>query len=238
MEAMILAAGLGTRLRPLTNDRPKALVEMNGITLLEYNLRQLIGFGFNRIVINVHHFPDMIIDFVRSRKFEAEILFSDEREQLMDTGGALKKAAPLFSGKVPVLIHNVDILSTLDLGEIYRKHLGTKVLATLLVSKRNTARQLLFGRDGQLIGWQNTTNNETIWSGEPSQTFDSMAFSGIHIVNPDLFEMLPEAAPYPIIPEYLKIAQNHKILAFKHLAKDWLDVGKPETLKMAEKFIK
>ena len=128
---MILAAGLGTRLRPLTNDRPKALVEVNGITLLEYNIRRLIGFGFNRIVINVHHFPDMIIDFVRSRKFEAEILFSDEREQLMDTGGALKKAAPLFSGKEPVLIHNVDILSTLDLGEIYRKHLGTKALATL-----------------------------------------------------------------------------------------------------------
>ena len=118
MEALILAAGLGTRLRPLTNDRPKALVEVNGTTLLEYNLRRLIGFGFNKIVINIHHFPDMVIDFVRQRNFEAEILFSDERELLMDTGGALKKAAPLFSGKEPVLIHNVDILSTLDLGEI------------------------------------------------------------------------------------------------------------------------
>lgn len=238
MEAMILAAGLGTRLRPLTNDRPKALVEVNGITLLEYNIRRLIGFGFNRIVINVHHFPDMIIDFVKSRKFDAEILFSDEREQLMDTGGALKKAAPLFSGKEPVLIHNVDILSTLDLGEIYRKHLETKALATLLVSKRDTARQLLFDDSGELVGWENLLTGEVLLNRSIEKAPDNMAFSGIHIVNPELFKLLPEAAPYPIIPEYLKIAKDHKTLAFKHLAEDWLDVGKPETLKMAEKIIK
>lgn len=238
MEAMILAAGLGTRLRPLTKDRPKALVEVNGITLLEYNLRRLIGFGFNKIVINIHHFPDMVIDFVRQRNFEAEILFSDEREQLLDTGGALKKAAELFSGKEPVLIHNVDILSTLDLGEIYHKHLGNKALATLLVSKRDTSRQLLFDKKQQLVGWHNSSNNETLWSDRPVEIFDSMAFSGIHIVNPELFDLLPPAAPYPIIPEYLKIGKYHKILAFKHLAEEWLDVGKPETLKLAEKFIK
>jgi len=238
MEAMILAAGLGTRLRPLTNDRPKALVEVNGITLLEYNMRRLIGFGFNKIVINIHHFPDMVIDFVRQRNFEAEILFSDEREQLLDTGGALKKAAALFSGKEPVLIHNVDILSTLDLGEIYRKHLGNKALATLLVSKRDTSRQLLFDKNQQLVGWHNSSNNETLWSDRTVEIFDSMAFSGIHIVNPELFDLLPPAAPYPIIPEYLKIGKYHKILAFSHLAEEWLDVGKPETLKLAEKFIK
>ena len=238
MEAMILAAGLGTRLRPLTNDRPKALVEVNGTTLLEYNLRRLIGFGFNKIVINIHHFPDMVIDFVRQHNFDAEILFSDEREQLLDTGGALKKAAALFSGKEPVLIHNVDILTTLNLGEIYRKHLGNKALATLLVSKRDTSRQLLFDKNQQLVGWHNSSNNETLWSDRPVEIFDSMAFSGIHIVNPELFDLLPPAAPYPIIPEYLKIGQKHKILAFKHLAEEWLDVGKPETLKLAEKFIK
>lgn len=235
---MILAAGLGTRLRPLTNDRPKALVEVNGITLLEYNLRRLIGFGFNKIVINIHHFPDMVIDFVRQRNFEAEILFSDEREQLLDTGGALKKAAALFSGKEPVLIHNVDILSTLDLGEIYNKHLGNKALATLLVSKRDTSRQLLFDKNQQLVGWHTSSNNETLWSDRPVEIFDSMAFSGIHIVNPELFDLLPPAAPYPIIPEYLKIGKYHKILAFSHLAEEWLDVGKPETLKLAKKFIK
>ena len=237
MEAMILAAGLGTRLRPLTNDRPKALVEVNGTTLLEYNLRRLIDFGFNKIEINVHHFPDMVIDSVRQRNFDAEIMFSDERELLMDTGGALKKAAPLFSGKEPVLIHNVDILSTLDLGEIYRKHLENKALATLLVSKRNTSRQLLFDKKQQLVGWHNSSNNETLWSDKPAETFDTMAFSGIHIVNPELFDLLPPVAPYPVIPEYLKLAKHHKILAFSHLAKQWIDVGKPETLKLAEKFM-
>lgn len=238
MEAMILAAGLGTRLHPLTNDRPKALVEVNGITLLEHNLRRLIGFGFNKIVINVHHFPDMVMDFVRSGNFDAEILFSDEREQLLDTGGALKKAAPLFSGKEPVLIHNVDVLSTLDLGDIYRKHLETNALATLLVSKRDTARQLLFNDNEELVGWENLYTGEVLLNRSITEVPDNLAFSGIHIVNPDLFDMLPETSPYSIIPEYLKIGKDNKILAFKHLAEEWLDVGKPETLKQADYFIK
>ncbi|MBR0072727.1 MAG: nucleotidyltransferase family protein [Bacteroidales bacterium] len=238
MEAMILAAGLGTRLRPLTNDRPKALVEVNGITLLEYNLKRLIGFGFNKIVINIHHFPDMVIDFVRQRTFGADIRFSDEREQLMDTGGALKKAAPLFSGLEPILIHNVDILSTLDLGAVYHNHVGSGASATLLVSRRNTSRQLLFDGKNQLVGWKNQTTGETLWSGKAIEDVDALAFSGIHIVNPELLGALPEARPYPIIPEYLKLAKQHKILAYKHLSDKWLDVGKPETLKKAENFLK
>ncbi len=238
MEAMILAAGLGTRLRPLTTNRPKALVEVNGTTLLEHNLNRLILFGFNKIVINIHHFPDMVKDFVKSRIFDAEILFSDEREQLMDTGGALKKAEPLFSGLEPVLIHNVDILTSLDLGQIYRGHIATDALATLLVSRRNTARQLLFDTFNQLVGWKNTSTLETLWSDNPVANAIPLAFSGIHIVSPELFHLLPKAHPYPIIPEYLHLAKQHKILAYKHLAEQWLDVGKPETLKKAESFLK
>ncbi len=238
MEAMILAAGLGTRLRPLTNDRPKALVEVGGTTLLEHNLNRLISFGFNKIVINIHHFPDMVKDFVKSRKFDSEILFSDEREQLMDTGGALKKAEPLFSGREPVLIHNVDILTTLDLGQIYRNYLETNILAMLLVSSRNTARQLLFDTDNQLAGWKNAATDETLWSEQPIAGAIPLAFSGIHIISPELFHLLPDARPYPIIPEYLKLAKQHKILAYKHLEEQWLDVGKPETLKKAEIFLK
>ena len=237
MEAMILAAGLGTRLRPLTNDRPKALVEINGVSLLEYNIRNLIRFGATKIVINVHHFPNMIIDFVKNHSFNAEITISDERKQLLDTGGALKKAAPLFSGKEPILIHNVDILSSLNLEKIYHKHIITNALATLLVSKRDTARQLLFRKNGNLIGWTNISTGEIILNNSVSESLDKLAFSGIHIVNPELLKMLPEASPYPIIPEYLKLAKQHKILSYKHLSGIWMDVGKPETLKKAETFI-
>lgn len=229
MEGFILAAGLGTRLRPLTDDRPKALVEVGGMTLLERTLLTLREAGIEHIVVNVHHFADKVIDFVEGRKVEKSksqkdiwIDISDERDLLLDTGGGLKKASPLFSGKENVLIHNVDILSNVDLKEVEDFHKKQGNLVTLCVSKRNTKRLLEFNEEGLLVG----------------RAEKGLAFSGISVVSPELFALLPEAdQPYPIIDEYIRLAaQGHRIGAFVHPAERWLDVGKPETLEIARQW--
>lgn len=237
MEAFILAAGLGTRLQPLTNTRPKALVEIGGTTLLERNIANLAKYGFRKIVVNIHHFPDMMTEFLNTHHFDAEILISDERDKLLDTGGALKKASKLFSGTVPIMIHNVDILSSINLKDAYDRHVRDGNFATLLASRRQTSRYLLFDDTGNLAGWENTAKSETLWTGQPVQNATSLAFSGIHIVNPELPEMLPQEDTYPIIPEYLRLAKDHKVRCLEHSAEKWLDVGKPETLKLAESFV-
>ena len=222
MEGFILAAGLGTRLRPLTDDRPKALVEVDGVTLLERTIRRLESAGINHIVINVHHFADKVIDFVNTHTWQARTDISDERDLLLDTGGALKHAAPLFSGRDNILIHNVDILSDLDLQAVERHHRSEGNLVTLCVSRRKTKRLLAFDERGLLVG----------------RADEGLAFSGISIVSPELFALLPEAdRPYPVIDEYIRLSQaGHRIGAYLHDPAHWLDVGKPETLKQAEQW--
>lgn len=222
MEGFILAAGLGTRLRPLTDDRPKALVEVGGMTLLERTIRRLEEAGINHIVINVHHFADKVIDFVNTHTWQARTDISDERDLLLDTGGGLKHAAPLFSGRDNILIHNVDILSDLDLQEVERRHRSEGNLVTLCVSRRKTKRLLAFDERGLLVG----------------RADEGVAFSGISIVSPELFALLPEAdRPYPVIDEYIRLSQaGHRIGTYLHDPAHWLDVGKPETLKQAEQW--
>lgn len=222
MEGFILAAGLGTRLRPLTNDKPKALVEINGITLLEMTIRRLEKSGIGHIVVNVHHFADKVINFIDDHTWQATIDISDESNLLLDTGGGLKKASTLFSGKENVLIHNVDILSNVDLKGVEDFHKKQGNLVTLCVSKRNTKRLLEFNEEGLLVG----------------RAEKGLAFSGISVVSPELFALLPEAdQPYPIIDEYIRLAaQGHRIGAFVHPAERWLDVGKPETLEIARQW--
>ena len=222
MEGFILAAGLGTRLRPLTNDRPKALVEVGGVTLLERTIRRLEEAGIRHIVVNVHHFADKVIDFVNTHTWQARTDISDEREMLLDTGGGLKHAAPLFSGRENILIHNVDILSDLDLQEVERRHRSEGNLVTLCVSRRQTKRLLAFDERGLLVG----------------RADEGLAFSGISIVSPELFALLPETdRPYPVIDEYIRLSQaGHRIGAYLHDPAHWLDVGKPETLKQAEQW--
>lgn len=238
MEALLLSAGLGTRLRPLTNDRPKALVEVDGTTLLELNLRHLIQVGAKRIVVNVHHFADQIVDFIGQRKWEAEILISDERELLLDTGGGLKRAEHLFSGNEPILIHNVDILSHIPLQRLVAQHTGSMSVATLAVSHRKTSRYLLFDDENQLVGWENTSAGEQKWVSTPKERYNQLAFSGIAVVSPEIFKMLPSAEqPYPIIPEYLRIANDHTISCLQHDPTQWIDVGKLDTLPIAAKFL-
>lgn len=230
MEGMILAAGLGTRLRPLTNDRPKALVEVGGMTLLERTILRLEDAGVEHIVVNVHHFADMVVDFIRSREWHSTVEISDERALLLDTGGALKHAAPLFSGSANVLVHNVDVLSDLDFRDVEKRHCGEHNLATLCVSCRTTKRMLAFGEDGLLRAR----------CGENGlQGCEAYAFSGITVVSPRLFDCLPEAdQPFPIIDEYIKLTtRGERIGSYLHEASRWLDVGKPDTLKQAEQWI-
>lgn len=232
MEGFILAAGLGTRLRPLTDDRPKALVEVGGMTLLERTIRRLEEAGIGHIIVNVHHFADMVINYINSRHWQARIDISDERSLLLDTGGGLKHAAPLFSGRDNILVHNVDIISDLDLPTVERQHAADRNLATLCVSRRQTARMLEFDRNGLLLG-------RTTVQAPLSSRHAALAFSGVSVVSPALFGLLPVADhPYPIIDEYIRLAaEGHRIGSHIHSADRWLDVGKPETLKLAEQWI-
>lgn len=238
MEAFILAAGLGTRLRPLTNTRPKALVEIDGQPLLKITIDHLTALGASKIVVNIHHFGEQIADYLSAHSWGTEIVLSDERAELLDTGGGLKKAASLFSGKEPILVHNVDVLSRVDLRQILRQHTESKAIATLAVSNRNTKRYLLFDSNRQLRGWKNKATGETLFADGETADYQRRAFSGIAIVEPALMELLPPCDhPYPIIPEYLNISKQHRIKAFEHDSADWIDVGKPETLPLAAKFI-
>lgn len=237
MEALLLAAGLGTRLRPITNTIPKALVSIENRTLLEINIQNLIRNNFSHIIVNIHHFGEKIIDFINSRRWDADIEISDERELLLDTGGAIKKASSLMRDDA-LLVYNVDILSNIDLRMFYHSHGASNNAATLAVSRRKTNRLLLFDKAGQLKGWHNESQAVTQWVESPITDASSFAFSGMAVLSKDCIDQLPLADhPYPIIPEYLQLAQTHPIGQFEHRAEQWLDVGKPETLAKAASFI-
>jgi len=244
MDSLLLAAGLGTRLRPLTNHRPKALVEVEGRTLLEINLQRLTRLQVQHVVVNVHHFADMVIDFLLQRTWKCQVNISDERALLLDTGGALANAAPLFDGQSPILVHNTDVLEDIDIDSMLKQHQEQGNLATLAVSQRSTSRHLLVDSDGLLQGWVNNMTGETIrvetGMGLVSSKTDTtpLAFSGLAIIEPQLFPLLPPAThPYPIIPEYLRLASKYRIATFRHDAACWLDVGSPTTLSQAPLFI-
>jgi MurNAc alpha-1-phosphate uridylyltransferase len=238
MKAMILAAGRGTRLQPLTSDRPKALIEISGIALLEHIIRRLKSFGFHDIVINVHHFPDQIIKFLESKKnFGINIKISDERQKLLDTGGGLKKAAGLLQSREPILIHNVDVLSHIPLQSLIVEHLTSGALATLAVSQRESRRFLIFDQDNQLIGWQNTITGEIKGKTSGEKATKKLAFSGISIISQKILRMLPAEEVFPLIDLYLNLCQHYPIRAYEHEAAQFLDVGKPEQLAKAEKFL-
>lgn len=236
MEAMIFAAGLGTRLRPLTNDRPKALVEVCGKTMLQHCIEMLIGNGATRIVINVHHFAEMMKTYIANLKYNIDIQISDESQLLLDTGGGLKKAVSLFSGREPVVIANVDILTNIDLRKMMQQHIDSKADATLAIRDRQSSRQLLFDADWQLGGWQNNKTGESIIVSQ-SQELKPFAFSGIHIISPSLFSKFPADDVFPIIPHYLKLAESHKIIGYRHDSDYWFDAGSVEKIAEAEKFL-
>ena len=238
MKAMILAAGLGTRLRPLTDDRPKALVEVAGHTLLEITLRRLQQFGVREVIINVHHFADVVVDYLKkNNNFGMRIEISRE-EVLLDTGGALKKAAWFFQedsgrGDEPFLVHNVDVLSSIDLHLMLLSHRTNQALATLAVQKRETSRYLVFDEQNQLCG-RRSGRDQALEIVRPSRSTEALAFSGVHVISPHLLPLLSEQGVFSIIPSYLRLsAQNEKILAFRADEYYWRDLGKPENVAQA-----
>ncbi|MEM6261590.1 MAG: nucleotidyltransferase family protein [Bacteroidota bacterium] len=236
MIAFLLAAGLGTRLRPLTLDRPKALVEINGKPLIYWNLKRLKQAGFRQVIINVHYFADMVEEYLNDLNWGMKLIVSDERNLLRETGGGLKYAWPLFENANPILMCNVDVLTTLDLSSFYQSHVRSEALATLAVRSRKSSRHLLFDSDLTLAGWKHNRTGETRMVREVETT--PLAFSGVQVIDRELFNWFPDEEKFSIIDVYLAAAAEHRISAFPHDEDEWLDVGKPESLEPAERLAK
>ncbi len=242
MRAMIFAAGLGTRLKPLTDHMPKALVPIAGKPMLEHVILKLKDAGFDEIVINVHHFAHQIIDFLKEKEnFGVTIHISDETDCLLDTGGGIQKAASYFTDGQPFLVHNVDILSNTDLRALYDYHLSSGNDATLLVSPRQTSRYLLFDKENQLCGWINKDTLQTKPEGfvYSPKTQKEYAFSGIHVISPSLFPYMNNQweGKFSIMDFYLQTCQEARLGGYAKDDLQLIDIGKPDTLEKASEFI-
>ena len=241
MKAMILAAGLGTRLRPLTNDRPKALVEVAGRTLLEIAIARLREVGVREVIVNVHHFAGMVTEYLRGKNnFGMRIEISEEGS-LLDTGGGLKKAAWFFREEdpaAPFILHNVDVISTIDLRRMLDFHTESQALATLAVQQRQTSRYLLFDPQMQLCGRRLVKEQRTELV-RPSPQFEELAFSGIHAISPRLLGMLSEEGAFSIVQSYLRLAgEGERIVAYRADGDYWRDLGKPDAVERATEDMK
>jgi NDP-sugar pyrophosphorylase family protein len=243
MKAMILAAGLGTRLRPLTDNRPKALVEIEGRTLLEITLRRLASFGIREVIVNVHHFADMVVEYLDANgNFGMRVEISRE-ETLLDTGGGLKKAAWFFlqdgdHPQEPFLVHNVDVISTIDFGRMLEVHQQSGALATLAVQDRKTSRYLLFDENDQLCG-RRSGSEECPEMSRPCREVRALAFSGVHVISPRLFSLMSENGAFSIIAAYLRLSgHGSSIGAFRADDYYWRDLGKPGNVAQAAADVK
>lgn len=233
---MILAAGLGTRLGEITRDRPKALVDVAGMSVLERVARRLIDAGADRIVINVHHHADSIIEHVASRgDFGVDVVFSRELEVPLETGGGILHAAPLFRGDAPFLVHNVDVLCDADLREMYDAHRTSGALATLAVHQRPTRRYLLFDENG-LCGRMDTRHGAVAELHAHGNEVRRFAFAGIHVISPALLPLITERGAFSIIDVYLRLTTaGHRFAGHDISDATWLEVGTPERLEAARR---
>jgi NDP-sugar pyrophosphorylase family protein len=241
MKAMILAAGLGTRLRPLTNDRPKALVEVAGRTMLEITIARLREFGVREVIVNVHHFAGMVTEYLRQKNnFGMRIEISEE-DSLVDTGGGLKKAAWFFREQgpaAPFILHNVDVISTIDLRRMLDFHTQNQALATLAVQQRQTSRYLLFDDQMRLCGRRLVKEQKTELV-RPSPQLHEVAFSGIHVISPRLLSMMSEEGPFSIVQSYLRLAcAGERIVAYRADGDYWRDLGQQEAVARAAEDLK
>ncbi|MBN2571950.1 MAG: nucleotidyltransferase family protein [Ignavibacteriales bacterium] len=235
MKAMILAAGLGTRLKPLTNNIPKALVKVKNKTLLELIIEKLKKSGIAEIIINVHHFPDMIIDYLETNKyFNTHIEISDERDMLLDTGGGIKKAR-WFLESDDFIVHNVDVISDLNLQEMYVTHKNNNPLATVAVKSRKTQRYFLFDNELNLCGWKNNTTGDLKIVRSSDKELIPLAYSGIQIISPQIFDLMTGTGKFSIIDTYLRLAKNEKIKGYCDDKSSWYDVGKLDVLNFLQK---
>ena len=226
---MILAAGLGTRMGSYTENKPKALIEWEGVTLLEYVILKLKEQGFTEIIINLHHFAEMIIDFVGSKdQFGIHIEYSDESTELLDTGGGIKHASWFF-GNESFLVYNVDIRSNIDLRNLYEAHLSSNSIVTLAVKERVTSRSLLMNEKGLLGGWRDNRTGKQTLVNELEKNLKPLAFSGIHMLDPAVFKYFPQKRTFSIISAYLELAKSHPVQLYRHDLDEWMDMGKPES---------
>ncbi|APD07566.1 mannose-1-phosphate guanylyltransferase [Flavobacteriaceae bacterium UJ101] len=234
---MLFCAGLGTRLRPITNDIPKALVPVNGKTLLQRNIEYLNSYGIQDFVINIHHFGEKILQHLEENNhFGMNVQISDEREEVLETGGGLKKAAPFLS-KEDFIVMNVDILTNMNLQHMIDFHTQRKPIATLAVTNRESSRKLLFNTQKELSGWCNKITHEKVIS-RPNSSLAELAFSGIHIISPTFINLMDRSDKHSIIDPYLKVAKTHTILGYDHSGDILIDVGKHETLQQATQIFK
>lgn len=231
---MIFAAGRGTRLQPLTDTMPKALVKINGKPILGMLIERLKSFGIDEIIINVHHFPEMIADYLKeNNNFEIRIEISDESDELLDTGGGLKKASWFFDDGGPFLLHNSDVITDLDYSRMMEFHNNAVATATLAVRERETSRYLLFDDKNILCGWENVKTGEKIIKRD-NYNLNPFAFSGIHIIDPEIFKLMPDKKVFSMIDLYLSVCSTNKIKAFNHTDGQWFDIGTVEKLKNCE----
>lgn len=236
MRAMILAAGLGTRLKPLTDSIPKALIKIKDHSLLELQIKKLKSAGFNQIIINVHHFAYKVKEFLEvNNYFDCSIEISDESEKLLETGGGLKKTSHFFSDSKPFLVYNVDILSSINLIKLVETHQANSSIATLAVQDRKSLRKFLFDDNMVLCGWENETNQEKIITREKESEQIPYSFSGIQIIDPKLFKYFPDKDIFSLVELYLNTSKKEKITGYIHNEDDWIDLGKIENLTLAER---
>ena len=240
MKAMILAAGLGTRLRPLTNDRPKALVEIGGHTLLEITLARLRSFGVREVIVNVHHFAGMIVEYLHvNGNFGMRVEISRE-PVLLDTGGGLKNASEFFLESAvgedePFILHNVDIVSTIDIGRMLSFHAAQGALATIAVQSRQTSRYLLFDDKDELCGHRNDHNGK-VQMARPAHHVQAFAYACIQVISPRLFAKLDEEGAFPIFDSYLRlVGSGEKFVGFHTDGSYWRDIGRPESVELAKR---
>ena len=236
---MIFAAGLGTRMKPLTNTMPKALVPVSGVPLLEIVIRRLIFFGIKDIIINVHYMAEQIEDFLaKKNNFDVNIVISDEREKVLETGGGLKKAQWFFDDKKPFLVCNTDILCDIDIHKLKAQHTENQSIATLAVQKRTTSRYLLFDEKNNLSGWLNTKSGEVKLSRNESKKLQMLAFSSFQILETKIFDYLPKDKDvFSTIDLFLAVSEKEIVKAYETTAK-WLDVGTPQNILQAEELLK
>ena len=234
MKAMILSAGLGTRLKPITDKHPKALAVVNGRSLLQRNIEYLQEYGIKDIIVNVHHFTNQITDLIKKNKgFGSNVTISDESDEVLETGGGLMKAKHFFDEKEPFVLMNVDVLTDMNLRRMIKQHISSKALATLAVTNRKTNRYFLFDDVENLCGWKNIKTGEQKISRETKKYFEK-AFSGIHVISPEIFPLIKCKGKFSMVDVYLDLAKMHTITAFDHSPSKFIDVGKPESIAIAE----
>jgi len=237
MKAIIFAAGRGSRLGKITDTRPKALVEIGGITMLEHAIQNLKKHSVNEIIINVHHFADQIEEFLKmKRNFNIRLEISNERENLLETGGGLIKASWFFDDKNPFLTYNVDILTNLDISSMVKFHTASDALVSLAGKIRETQRYFISDQNHRLCGWENIKTGESINSLDIEGKAERVGYSGISIMSPRIFELIVEKGAFTLTPVFLRLAGKHRLMVYRHDNDYWTDIGSPKRLKEAETY--